>query len=133
MVSDEERRAALAMELASDIDEVEEVDYAPGRDNVFRVGDAEYRVLTDGEADEAWDQELEWFMDEFLLQGVHERVHCYFDRDRCKDDLRIDGRGHCLSRYDGCEIDLPNMVEVLSGPPDEYEPSGETLYAYRVN
>jgi len=34
----------------------------------------------------------------------------YFDDEKWKNDARMDGRGHSLSSYDGCEIDVADLV-----------------------
>ena len=65
------------------------------------VSNGEYLVLTDEEADDAWDDELEHYIDECL--NIDEAIQPYFDREKWKDDARMDGRGHSLSSYDRAE------------------------------
>lgn len=78
-----------------------------------------YQVLTDSEANDAWDEELENYLDEVVLPELPENARQYFDRERWKEDAQDDGRGHALGRYDGEEIDLQD-------PETE-----EYFYAYR--
>lgn len=79
----------------------------------------EYWVLTDEEADQAWDEELERYLDECVLCNIEGPLAQYFDRDAWKRDARHDGRGHCLSDYDSEE--------------HEIKVDGEHFYIYRVN
>lgn len=79
----------------------------------------EYRVLTSDEADEAWEESLESYIDECILPECPEPVRSYFDREAWKHDAKHDGRGHCLSSYDGEE--------------HEVKIDGEWYYIYRVN
>lgn len=79
----------------------------------------EYWVLTDEEADEAWDQDLENYLDEYVLGELPEVAQRYFDREAWKEDARHDGRAHSLGRYDGNE--------------HEVKLDGEWFYIYRVN
>lgn len=78
----------------------------------------EYRVMTDSEADQAWDESLENYIDECILPEVPESFRNYFDHEAWKRDARFDGRGHSLSSYDGCEY--------------EEQIDGEWYYIYRV-
>ena len=66
-----------------------------------RTNDGEYQVLTDAEADQAWDDSLESLLDdEGIVPGADSP---YFDRDKWKEDAKTDGRAHSLGSYDGCE------------------------------
>ena len=72
--------------------------------NIYKVdkySDREYTVMTDSEADKAWDESLDSYIDECL--DIPENVRFYFDEDKWKDDAKVDGRGHSLNRYDGSE------------------------------
>lgn len=98
----------------------------------YPTDDGEYLVVTDEEADELWDQDLENYIDECL--ELPPQLENYFDREKWKRDARIDGRGHSLARYDGGEdkvrVELwerdedGNLVEVGDH---------ETYYIYRQN
>lgn len=81
----------------------------------------EYMVLTDEEADQAWDNSLESYIDECLT--IPKEVEPYFNREKWKRDARRDGRGHSLSSYDGAEHST-----TVAGA--DYH---ETLYIYRMN
>jgi len=75
----------------------------------FKHSDREYTVMTDSEADKAWDEALDSYIDECL--DIPENVRHYFDEEKWKDDARIDGRGHSLNHYDGGE-DEANINDV---------------------
>lgn len=88
----------------------------------FYTNSGEYLVLTDEEADQAWDDELERYIDDCL--DIPDNVKPYFDREKWKSDARGDGRGHALSGYDGCE----NRVVFGYGLDGKTE-----FYIYRTN
>lgn len=79
----------------------------------------EYLVCTDAEADQLQDEELENYIDECILHELPQAYRNYFDRDAWKSDARYDGRGHCLSHYDGHE--------------HEENVNGTYYYIYRTN
>lgn len=87
--------------------------------NRFSYGRREWLVVTDDEADELWDQDLENYIDECILGELPEMAQNYFDREAWKKDARIDGRAHSLNRYDGNE-----ECETING---------EDYYIYRQN
>ena len=107
----EEQRADAILEVTRELDSI--VETFP---NNFRYSNEEYLVLTDEEADEEEDRQLdnyiEWELD------IPKHIRPYFDEEKWKDDARMDGRGHTLSSYDGCEYE--ETVE------------GTTYYIYRV-
>lgn len=105
-----ERIFALMLEL----DDYDSYRYAVNGKTVSN-GKQEWLVVTDDEADELWDQELENYLDE-CVPGADGP---YFDRERWKRDARIDGRAHSLARYDGNE--------------EEQEVNDTTYYLYRQN
>jgi len=78
-----------------------------------------YQVLTDAEADEAWDKSLESYINECVLPDMPETLKKYFNVDKWKRDAKADGRGHSLGRYDGTENEVVD--------PE----SGETFFVYR--
>lgn len=102
---EEARRYALAVHLGEKPGDVENA-----YDNVYRCGREEYLVLTEDEAEEAWDEELERYLDECVLPELSETAQAYFDRESWKRDARHDGRGHALSGYDGNECDSEGFV-----------------------
>ena len=79
----------------------------------------DYRVLTEDEADAAFDEALDNILDDVVLPDLDEALQCYFDRDAWKRDAQYDGRGHHLNHYDGEEYE-----EVVNGT---------SYYIYRVN
>lgn len=98
---------ALCQELDVEPSEIDEERHTCYGLKVYSVGRAEYAVGTDEEADEAWDQALDSYLDDTgILDSIPENLRRYFDRDAWKADARFDGRGHALASYDGDEIDL---------------------------
>jgi hypothetical protein len=69
----------------------------------FEHSDREYTVMTDSEADKAWDESLDSYLDECVLPDLPETARMYFDDDKWKRDAKMDGRGHSLNHYDGGE------------------------------
>lgn len=88
-------------------------------DSTFEYGCIEWRVLTEEEADAAFDEALDNILDDVVLPDLDEALQCYFDRDAWKRDAQYDGRGHYLNHYDGEEYE-----EVVNGT---------SYYIYRVN
>ena len=109
-----EKVKALSEWLECDPDDITEE-----TDQIFSAHGREYLVVDDDEADELWDDYLDNYIDECL--EVPDSLEPYFDRDRWKEDARVDGRGHSLSRYDGCEHDVTV----------EYDGMKETYFIYR--
>lgn len=72
----------------------------------FQTCASEWLVLTDEEADEAWDESLDNYLDDCVLPEVPEAMRNYFDVSAWKRDARMDGRGHALSSYDGGEYSV---------------------------
>jgi hypothetical protein len=107
---------ALAAHFKVSTDEINEE-----RGDYFTVDSepGEYAVLTDEEANERWEEYLDSYIDDCILEGKDGALAKYFDRDAWKDDARHDGRGHCLSPYDGEE--------------HEIKIDGEWIYIYRTN
>ena len=93
---------ALARHLGIGIDAITEQE-----DNLFTSGSGEFLVLTDEEADEAFQESLSNFFDECVLPDIPEHLQSYIDEERWKADAAFDGRGHSLATYDGneCEED----------------------------
>lgn len=85
----------------------------------FETCDSEWLVLTDLEADEAWDRELDNYIDDCL--EIPDNIRMYFDVCKWKNDARMDGRGHALSTYNGCEDSV------------YLESEDETLFLFRCN
>lgn len=72
-------------------------------DKMLTYDGEEYLVVTDEEADDLWEDELDYYIDELILPELHKNYRNYFDRESWKSDARYDGRAHCLNRYDGGE------------------------------
>ena len=69
--------------------------------------------------DEAWDEQLDYYIEECVLPEMPENLHQYFDTEAWKRDVRPDGAGIWLAPYDHEE----RMVTV----------DGTDFYVYRVN
>lgn len=76
----------------------------------------DYSVLTDSEADDAWEESIDNYIDECILPELPLSYRGYFDRKQFHYDAQMDGRAHSLSMYDGIEHELEG-----------------DYYAYRVN
>lgn len=83
-------------------DEIQQSSYD---ENIFEYGSEEYLVVTDEEADELWNEDLENYIDDCILHELPENYRQYFDREAWKSDAKYDGRGHSLNRYDGNEYE----------------------------
>lgn len=103
----EDKVCALAAHLDEDPDDISEQTWG-----AFSHGSTEYMVLTDDEADEAWDESLQSYLDECVLPELPETARRYFDEDAWKEDAKMDGRGHSLSGYDGNESEVIIADEV---------------------
>lgn len=83
------------------------------RETELTLGNKEFLVLTDYEADNEIDKELERRSDELPLEGLR----AYFNEEAWKADCVREGRGRYLSSYDHLE----HQQEVVPG----------TYYIYR--
>lgn len=75
-------------------------------DDTFEADGGEYQVLTNDEAEEAWEEDLDNYIDECILHELPEPYRQYFDDEKWKRDAKYDGRGHSLNRYDGSEEEI---------------------------
>jgi len=66
-----------------------------------KIQGTEYLAGDDEEMDKKWDESLESYIDDCL--ELPDNMKMYFDREKWKNDARVDGRGHSLNRYDGGE------------------------------
>lgn len=118
----EEKKLALAKHLECEPDELTEESSDHYGMAIYSLGSQEYSVGTDDEADSAWDQELDNYIEECIEPELEKvavgnlAAYIKFDSEMWKRDARHDGRGHTLSRYDGEEIELDG-----------------NLFAYRLN
>ena len=96
---EEERRLALALLLdVANMDDVTSATYGDG----FEYEGAEYLVLTDEEADEAFSEAVESYVDDCM--DIPSNIRPYFDMEAFKNDVEAtDGRGRFLASYDGEE------------------------------
>lgn len=92
-----------------------------GTDDVDFYGE-ELSVLTDDEAEDRWEEELDSYIDEAL--EIPDYIRPYFDEEAWKREARLDGRGHAISRYDGHENDFHIKFD---------DGSEEWIYIYRQN
>lgn len=60
-------------------------------------------VLTDDEADNRWDEELDSYLEDRVYPDLPDNLKYYFDDEKWKNDARMDGRGHAIAHYDGEE------------------------------
>ena len=76
-----------------------------------------YRVYTDEEANDALDEALDLYCEEYILSQIPSHLQQYFDIEEWKDDNSSD-RGHYLGQSDG----------------DEHEETinGSTYYIYKI-
>lgn len=102
-----------------DVTLVEDISYLDIDTNEFDINGETILCLTDSEADDRWEDELDKFIEECILSEIPEWVRNYFDEEKWKDDARFDGRGNLMAHYDGYE----NEIEV------DYE----WFYIYREN
>lgn len=108
----EQAKQDAIKEVTDELDSIVEV-----YENYFDYYNESYTVVTDEEADDLWEQELDNYIEECIMPEIPEHLQNYFDEDAWKDDARIDGRGHAISRYDGYEY--------------EETVNGTTYYIYR--
>jgi len=116
---------ALAMHLDCNPAEISEEKYKCYDMPTFSAEGGEYAVATDEEADAAWDQSLDSYIEECInpeidkLEVGNLSAYIKFDEEKWKRDARMDGRGHSLASYDGGE--------------DEETIDGETYFIFRIN
>jgi hypothetical protein len=69
-----------------------------------------YAICTEEEADEAWEESLDSYLEDCIYPDLPGNLKFYFDDEKWKNDAHFDGRGHALSSYDGYEIDIADLV-----------------------
>lgn len=115
----EETQISFEVWCSENVTEVEEYDTDDYNND--------YLILTDAEADDKWDEELDNYIEECITPEIDKiaegqgnlSYYIKFDEEMWKRDAKMDGRGHSLSRYDGHENE-----EVVNGT---------TYYIYRQN
>jgi hypothetical protein len=95
----------------------DDTDYTVRRNGCVEVDREEWLVLSDGEADSAWGEQLQNYIDDCL--EIPDHIRPYFDEEKWMSDARHDGRGHALAGYDGNE----ESADTADG----------TYYAFRQN
>src|SRR6266436_4231605 len=97
----DEKTIALAQFLTVKPEQIKE-----GYDE-YEVYDKSYKVLTDSEADAAFEHALDSYIEEVIWPELPEAYHMYFDEEAWKRDARINSsRGEELSWYDGREEEV---------------------------
>ena len=108
----DEKQVSLALHLECSPEELTEARHDYYGMTVYELGSQEYAVGTDDEADFAWDQELDNYIEECIEPELEKidignlSAYVTFDREAWIRDAKMDGRGHALSRYDGDEVEL---------------------------
>lgn len=135
------RLNALAIHLGVDVNELKVSSY---NELIIEYGNQEYLVVTDDEADDLWEEDLNNYLDEIVLPELPLYLRGHFDDEAWKRDARYDGRAHSLSRYDGNEEEITvyefKTLEdefIYSNneeePEDSFYNNDETFYIYRQN
>jgi len=102
----DEKVEALVIALDISPDEILDITETKLDDCLFKVGNREYLVCTDDEADEKWDEALDSYIEECVLSEIPQQLRYYFDEEAWKNDAKInDCRAHSLSSYDGEELE----------------------------
>ncbi len=96
----EEARQEAIDDLRNSIEDIQDMG-----DDLYKYGREEYYVLTDDEAEDMVDRRLDDYLEELVYSEIPEHLRGYFDDEAWKEDARMDGRGHTLSSYDGCEYE----------------------------
>ena len=81
---------------------------------VLDTDSGEFAVGTEYEAEDAWEEALDSYLDEVVLPDLEGTLANYFDRDAWKRDAKFDGRGHALSCYDGNEVELNKGCDLVA-------------------
>lgn len=79
-------------------------------EHVFDVGNMQFWIGDEDAADDLWDERLQSYLEECVLEELPENVRRYFDEAKWKEDAKVDGRGHAVSSYDGAEYDWLDFV-----------------------
>lgn len=118
---EEKKVIALAMHLCDGLydDLTEEEKQEKIEEAQEAIEDGDYEVMTDIEADDRWEEELDGYLQECIYPDLPENMRYYFDDEKWKQNARYDGRGHSISRYDGEE--------------HEQRVGSDVFYIYRQN
>ena len=99
-----------AKELIREIGRFEEAQYNHYGLTILDAEQGEYAIGTEDQAEEAWEQALDSYIEECIEPELPGSLMNYFDEEKWKSDARFDGRGHALSSYDGCETNVEGLV-----------------------
>ena len=100
-----------AKEIINELGRFEVCTYDHSGLTIIEIDDgSEYAIGTEVEADEAWEEYLNSYLDDCIYPELPENMINYFDDEAWKRDARYDGRGHSLSCYDGNELDIADLV-----------------------
>lgn len=95
---------ALFEHCGRDLDMVDDINLLDDIDtDEFDFNGETILVLTDDEADNRWDEELDSYLEDCVYPDLPDNLKYYFDDEKWKKDARMDGRGHAIARYDGEE------------------------------
>ena len=95
---------ALFEHCGRDLDMVDDINLLDDIDtDEFDFNGETILVLTDDEADNRWDEELDYYLEDCVYPDLPENLKYYFDDEKWKNDARMDGRGHAVAHYDGEE------------------------------
>lgn len=95
----------IAVALMLDLSESELVEDVKGNcdDTDITIQWTDYYFGTDEEMDDKWDEYLESYIDDCIIDKIPEQYQTYFDREWRKDDAKQDWRWHCLDSWNGWE------------------------------
>jgi len=68
------------------------------------IDDCDYYVYTEEQADEAFEEAIDNYIDDCVLSEIPPHYRNYFNRDAFMKDCLMDGKGHTLATYDGEEL-----------------------------
>lgn len=92
---------ALFEHCGRDLDMVDDINLLDDIDtDEFDFNGETILVLTDDEADNRWDEELDSYLEDCVYPDLPDNLKYYFDDEKWKNDARMDGRGHAIARYD---------------------------------
>lgn len=104
---DTERKFAAVCWLISQQEDFDTLEETAWQDNGFECGGVEFMLLTDNEADYAFWEYMENYVDECVLDSIAPQYRCYFDVDQLIEDVQTsDGRGPTLATEDGEEREI---------------------------
>lgn len=117
----EEKKFAVWYYFDYDPDIIEDIDLLDIDTDEIKINGCNLLVLTDDEADKAFEDYMKIYIDECILNQIPENLHRYFNEEEFIEDSKsMDGRG-VLASYDGYEM----------GPCRLDDESDHDIYIYR--